>query len=60
MRSPISRGAQQLVLTLMIAAAISRAAAEDWPQWRGANRDGVWKETGLVEKFSAEQIPIRW
>ena len=27
------------------------AAANDWPQWMGPNRDGVWRETGLVEKF---------
>ena len=33
---------------------------EDWPQWRGPTRDGVWKETGIVEKFSAPQIPVRW
>ena len=34
--------------------------ADDWPQWRGLNRDGVWKETGIIEKFDGEQIPIRW
>jgi outer membrane protein assembly factor BamB len=27
------------------------AQAEDWPQWLGTKRDGVWKETGIVEKF---------
>lgn len=34
--------------------------ADEWPQWRGPNRDGVWKETGLVEKFDSPQIPIKW
>jgi outer membrane protein assembly factor BamB len=34
--------------------------ADDWPQWRGPTRDDVWKETGIVEKFTAAQIPIRW
>ena len=33
---------------------------QDWPQWRGARRDGVWRETGLVEKFSGTAIPLRW
>ena len=33
---------------------------DDWPQWRGPTRDGVWKETGLVEKFSAPRLPLRW
>ena len=35
-------------------------SADDWPQWRGPNRDGVWKETGIIEKFDAEEIPIKW
>ena len=36
------------------------APAEDWPQWRGPHRDGVWSETGVVEKFSSDQLPIKW
>ena len=34
--------------------------ADDWPQWRGPTRDGVWHESGLIEKFDSEQIPIAW
>jgi outer membrane protein assembly factor BamB len=34
--------------------------AEDWPQWRGARRDGVWTETGLLEKFPDKQIKAKW
>ncbi len=33
---------------------------DDWPQWRGPTRDGVWNETGIVESFSSEQLPYRW
>jgi outer membrane protein assembly factor BamB len=36
------------------------AKAEDWPQWRGPNRDGTWQETGLVEKFAAPEFKITW
>jgi outer membrane protein assembly factor BamB len=32
----------------------------DWPQWRGARRDGIWRETGIVERFKGETIPLRW
>ena len=36
------------------------ASADEWTQWRGENREGVWTETGIIEKFEGEQIPIRW
>src|ERR671919_16103 len=36
------------------------ARADEWPQWRGPGRDGVWKEQGLIEKFEGPQIPLRW
>ena len=38
----------------------STAIADDWPQWRGPDRDGVWHETGLIEQFESGQLPILW
>jgi outer membrane protein assembly factor BamB len=38
----------------------STAHAEDWPQWRGPSRDGVWKETGILDAFPAETMPVAW
>jgi outer membrane protein assembly factor BamB len=32
----------------------------DWPQWRGPNRDGVSKETGLLKQWPAEGPPLAW
>ena len=34
--------------------------ADDWPQWRGPLRDGVWRETGILERFPPERLPVRW
>jgi outer membrane protein assembly factor BamB len=34
--------------------------ADDWPQWRGPQRDGIWRETGIVDKFASKQLPIKW
>jgi len=34
--------------------------ADDWPQWRGPGRDGVWHESGIVEQFVAPRIAVRW
>ena len=36
------------------------ATADEWHQWRGENREGVWNETGIIEKFEGEEIPLRW
>jgi outer membrane protein assembly factor BamB len=50
----------RFVLTLIIAVQSLAALADDWPQWRGPQRDGVWRETGIVEKFADKQLPIKW
>ena len=41
-----------LVLTFTIAAA--HLMADDWPQWRGINRDGKSAETGLLKSWPTE------
>jgi outer membrane protein assembly factor BamB len=38
----------------------STASAADWPQWRGPDRDGVSKETGLLEKWPEGGPPLAW
>jgi outer membrane protein assembly factor BamB len=37
-----------------------RASAEDWPQWRGPNRDGISKETGLLKKWPEGGPKLLW
>ena len=34
--------------------------ADDWSQWRGSQRDGVWREAGVLEEFKQQQLPVRW
>ncbi len=36
------------------------AQGDDWPQWMGPERDGVWRETGIVAKFPEGGPKIRW
>lgn len=38
----------------------SLASAADWPQWMGPDRDDVWNETGLIEKFPENGLTYRW
>jgi outer membrane protein assembly factor BamB len=34
--------------------------ADDWPQWLGPQRDGVWRESGLLEKFPERGPKVKW
>jgi outer membrane protein assembly factor BamB len=36
------------------------AHGDDWPQWMGPQRDGNWRETGILDKFPAGGIKPRW
>ena len=38
----------------------SQARADDWPQWRGPERDGVWRESGSAAKLAGPEVPIVW
>src|SRR5213593_4829358 len=55
-------GSPKTLLAAVTVALLSSAMlrAEDWPQWRGPNRDGVCRETGLLKSFPAEGLKVRW
>lgn len=48
------------VLLLSVASAALAQSAANWPQWRGPNRDGISKETGLLKQWPAEGPPLAW
>jgi outer membrane protein assembly factor BamB len=47
-------------IVLSLPAAVSNRAADDWPQWRGPNRDGKSAETGLLKQWPAGGPPLAW
>lgn len=49
-----------VVLLVGLMLVTNAARGEDWPQWRGPNRDGAWSDTGLIESFPADGLKIRW
>jgi outer membrane protein assembly factor BamB len=55
--SPKTHLAVALPLVLLLSAALR---ADDWPQWRGPDRDGVCRETGLQRLFPAGGLKVRW
>ena len=46
------------LLPLLLLSALS-PATDDWPQWRGPQRDGVWREDGVREDLP-EKLEARW
>ena len=49
-----------LFILAVATVALAQANSANWPQWRGPNRDGVSKETGLLKQWPAEGPPLLW
>src|SRR5687768_3181326 len=45
---------------LSLPAVVSNRGLEDWPQWRGPNRDGKSAEKGLLKAWPAGGPPLAW
>lgn len=56
----LPRARSSLLSFLLLAAGPHRLFADDWPQWRGPSRDGIWREEGIVERFSGPELAPRW
>jgi WD40 repeat protein len=40
--------------------AVPDTRADDWPQWRGPERDGVWRETGILDRIPPTGLKVLW
>ncbi len=54
------RLASATILLLAVTQSFALCRGDDWPQWRGPQRDGVWRETGIIDKFPSDRLKIRW
>ncbi|HUT93728.1 MAG TPA: PQQ-binding-like beta-propeller repeat protein [Thermoguttaceae bacterium] len=48
------------VWLLCLGATTARLAADDWPNWRGPNRDAICRETGLLQAWPPEGPKLLW
>ena len=46
------------VVTVLCFASV--ALADDWPQWMGPRRGGVWRETGIGSSIPEAGLPVKW
>ena len=44
----------------LLAVSVSSLWADDWPEYRGQGRRGVWAETGILETFPADGLKVLW
>ena len=49
-----------LILVAGIGFSFLAAAAADWPQWRGPERNGISRETGLLQSWPKEGPKLMW
>ena len=45
------------LLALLVGSVIP-ATADDWPTWRGIHRDGVWRESGIINAY--DELKPEW
>ena len=48
-----------LILRLSLSS-INISQAEDWSQWLGNQRDGIWRETNIIQSFPADGLTPVW
>ena len=48
------------VVVVVVTAMVGPVRGDDWPQWLGPKRDGVWREQGTIDRFPAEGPKVRW
>ena len=52
---------KRLIGYLLVAMCVGEPAlAEDWPEWRGRGRGGIWSETGILDRFPDNGLSVAW
>jgi outer membrane protein assembly factor BamB len=56
------RNTKTMMIVAVVVFSLSEVAAQsaDWPQWRGPNRDGISKDTGLLKQWPENGPPLIW
>ena len=49
-----------LYSSFLVSSSTRCVQADDWPQWQGPNRDGIWLEEGIIKSIPADGPPVLW
>lgn len=47
-------------LAILLLSISETCSADDWSGWMGNRRDGVYRETGIVDEITRDGLPIKW
>jgi outer membrane protein assembly factor BamB len=50
----------RVTLSILLASSVAILSANDWPEWRGPNRDGTSAETNLPSRWSPSGENVAW
>jgi len=51
---------KRIAIILALTLGCQLAPADDWPEWRGRGRLGVWNETGILDEFPKDGLALEW
>jgi outer membrane protein assembly factor BamB len=60
MVTTLRRYSLPLAIAVALFSRTQSTLGDDWPQWRGPNRDNASAETGLLEEWPANGPPLEW
>ena len=51
---------KQILILAALGLSYSSISADDWPQWFGPTRDGIWREEGIIARFPESGPKVIW
>jgi outer membrane protein assembly factor BamB len=45
---------------LIVFASTICTMGQDWSQWRGVERQGIWHEDGIIDQFPDDGLKVKW
>lgn len=56
----MNRVSLNCILLLSVSLTTSALLADDWPQWMGPTRDGVWTESDIIAEIPDDGLTVKW
>ncbi len=50
----------KMIMSLLFLVGIAGVFADDWPQWLGEERDGIWREAGVRKELPENGAKVLW